>query len=213
MPIIQQLTAPNGTPIGYHRVTQIRVDYEANIASLTIRSHVNEQAAIDRLPHAWTDDYVVPIASLDGSLTLREDAEQAVIKIVELPFYGGAIVADLGGSLEAAKERAWADVKAARSVAEAGTVVFDGGGYQADIVRINGAVQLAVLAKASGAPFSETWTLTDNTTRELDADQVIGLGMALGQYVSNVFATGRALREQINAATTIEEVQAIRWSV
>jgi hypothetical protein len=211
MPITKQLTAPNGTPIGYHRVTHIHVDFGTGFARMTVRSHVNEQAAIDQLPHAWTDDYVVPTTSFDGALMLREDVEQAVVKLTDLPFYGGAVVADETGTLQAARERAWAAVKAARAVAEEGNFVFDGGSYQADKVRINGAVQLAVLAKASGSPFSEMWTLTDNTTRELDADQVIALGIALGQYVSDVFSTGRGLRAQINAAETIEEIQSIRW--
>lgn len=211
MPIIQQITAPNGTPISYHRVTHIQVDYDSDFARLTIRSHVNEQAAVDRLPHAWTEDYMVPIASLDGALTLREDAEQAVVKLADLPFFGGTVVGSHDGTLQAAKDRAWAAIKAARTAAEEGTFVFDGGVYQADVVRINGAVQLAVLAKARGTPFTETWTLEDNTTRMLNADEVIALGLALGQYVSDVFATGRALRDRINAATTIEEVQAIGW--
>jgi len=211
MPITKQLTALNGTPIGYHRVTHVHVDYETEFARLTIRSYVHEQNAIDRLPHAWTDEYTIPTASLEGALMQREDVEQALVGLTDLPLYGGAVITDQTGTLQAAKERAWTAVKAARSVAEEGNFVFEGGSYQADKVRINGAVQLAVLAKAGGVPFSETWTLADNTTRELDADQVITLGLALGQYVSDVFATGRALRDQINAAETIEEVQTIGW--
>lgn len=212
MPIIQNLTTPNGTTVSYHRITQVQIDYESDFAKLTIRSYVNEEAATNNLPHAWTDDYLIPTASIEGGITLREDVEQAVIRISTLPFYGGSIATDQSGTLEAAKDRAWTSIKAARAAAEEGNFTYDGGLYQADKVRINGAVQLAVLAKSSGAPFSETWTLVDNTTRTLSADQVIQLGIALGQYVSELYAKGRALRQQINEAGTVDAVQAINWN-
>lgn len=210
MTISKTFAAPNGAPIAFHRIGQACIDYETGFAKLTIRSYVSEQAIIDKV-HAWTDDYVVPAAGLGGDLARREDVEQALIALADLPFYGGAIVADLADTLDAARARAWAAIKAARSAAEEGSFTFDGGSYQADKVRINGAVQLAVLAKSSGAEFSETWTLTDNTTRTLSAAQVIALGTALGQYVSDLYATGRALRAQIEAAETIEAVRAVIW--
>lgn len=210
MTISRQLVAKNGTPIDFHRISQVVVNYETGFAVLTIRSYVTEQAIIDQV-HAWTEDYVVPAASLGGALALREDVERAVVTLADLPFYDGAIIADLAGTLQAARDRAWTAIKAARAAAEEGSFIFDGGSYQADKLRITGAVQLATLAKAAGQPFVETWTLTDNTTRELDADQVIALGMALGQYVSSLYATGRALRADIDAAETIDAVAAVRW--
>ena len=212
MPISISVLAANGTAVAFHRAAQLSVNLLSNTAMVMVNSYANEQAALDNLPIAWQWQIAIPVDSLAGDEpTLLGEVEVALIASAESPFAGGERVLDHSDTIDAARARAWASVKAARTAAEEGTFVFDGGVYQADVVRINGAVQLAVLAKARGTPFSETWTLEDNTTRTLDVDQVIALGLALGQYVSDVFAIGRALRDQINAATTIEEVQAIGW--
>jgi hypothetical protein len=212
MPIAKPVQAENGITINYHRPVHLAVDLVSNAAQVTVNSHATEQAALDGLPVAWQSRIVVPATLLAGDQpTLLAEVENALIALEGSTFFGGQLVADLCGSLDVAKARAWAAIKAMRAVAEEGNFIYDGGSYQADKVRINGAVQLAVLAKANGAAYEETWTLTDNTTRQLNADQVIALGVALGQFVSGIYATGRALRVTINEAETIEAVNAVRW--
>jgi hypothetical protein len=77
--------------------------------------------------------------------------------------------------------------------------------------RIQGAAQLATLAQATGQPFSIDWTLADNTQATLTATEMIGVGVALGQHVNGAHGIARALRAQIDAATTPEELEAIQW--
>ncbi len=212
MPIAKPVQAENGITINYHRPVHLAVDLVTNVAQVTVNSHATEQAALDGLPVAWQSRIVVPATLLAGDQpTLLAEVEAALVSLEGSPFFGGQLVVDASGSLEVAKARAWIAVKAKRAALEEGNFTYEGGSYQADKVRINGAVQLAALAKTSGGVFSETWTLTDNTTRQLDADQLIGLGLALGQFVSGLYAIGRALREQINQAETIEAVNAIGW--
>jgi hypothetical protein len=212
MPIKKAAQADNGITVNYHRPTGMSVNLVANLATVTVNSHASEQAALDGLPVAWQWRIDVPVGLLAGDEpTLLAEVELALIDLETSPFYGGERTTDRSETLEVAKDRAWTAVKAARALAEDGNFMYAGGSYQADKVRINGAVQLAVLAKSAGTPFSETWTLTDNTVRVLDADQVIALGLALGQYVSDLYATGRALRAQIDAAETVDQVNAIRW--
>jgi hypothetical protein len=67
------------------------------------------------------------------------------------------------------------------------------------------------LAKSAGRPYSIVWTLTDNSRRTLDGDQMTALGVAMGAYVDGIYATARALRDQVDAAATIEAVEAIAW--
>jgi hypothetical protein len=212
MPITKTVQADNGITINYHRAISIAVDLVANTALVTVNSHASEQASLDGLPIAWQWRVSVPVDRLAGDEpTLLDEVETALVSLEASPFNGGERVLDLSGTLEAAKERAWTRIKLARAAAEAKDVIYDGGAYQADKERISGATQLAWMAKQSGQEYSITWTLTDNTTRTLDADGMIGLGIALGMQVTQVYDTGRALREQITAATTIEEVEAIAW--
>jgi hypothetical protein len=115
--------------------------------------------------------------------------------------------------LNEAKEQKWATLKDARTAAESAPFICDGSVYQADKERISGAVQLALLAQLAGQPFTIDWTLSDNTVRTLDAAQMIAVGVAMGTSVSAIFGTARSLREQLDAATTIVEVDAIGWPV
>ena len=51
----------------------------------------------------------------------------------------------------------------------------------------------------------------NNGTRSLSADDMIAVGMALGAHINEQHVRARQLREQIEAATTPEQVQAVRW--
>ncbi|MTW11439.1 DUF4376 domain-containing protein [Pseudoduganella eburnea] len=217
MPVLKEIQAPNGVIVTYHILSNGSIDVQLGTIRLHVRSYPNEEACLQGKPHACAfSELSFPISAIalseEGLVAAFERAlvgqEGATTPNL---FYGGVLVADRSGTLQAAKDRAWSAIKAARAVAEQGNFTYDGGSYQADITRINGAVQLAVLAKANNVAHTETWTLTDNSTRQLDADQLIALGLALGQFISGVYAIGRALRVQINQAETIEAVNAIGW--
>jgi len=212
MPITKNVQADNGITINYHRAISLAVDLTANTALVTVNSHASEEAALDGLPIAWQWRVAVPVDQLAGDEpSLLGEVEKALVTLDASPFFEGERVVDASDTLEGAKERAWNRIKLARAVAEAKDVVYDGGAYQADKERISGATQLAWMAKQSGQAYSVTWTLTDNTTRTLDADGMVGLGVALGLQVTQAYDTGRSLRGQIAAATSIEEVEAIAW--
>lgn len=113
--------------------------------------------------------------------------------------------------LDAAKLQAWERIKTSRSQAEMSPFTHDGASYDASKEQISGAVQMALLAQLSGAPFSINWTLRDNTTKAHTAAEMIAVGVALGTHVAVVYDTGRILREQINAAVSNTELDAINW--
>jgi hypothetical protein len=113
--------------------------------------------------------------------------------------------------LPAAKAVQWALIKASRDAAENGTFVWNGHTLAADKERINGAATGAIVAQAAGATFSDVWTLADNTTIPVTAQDILSMGMALVQHVSACHARGRALRALIDNATTPEEVASITW--
>jgi hypothetical protein len=114
----------------------------------------------------------------------------------------------------AAKELAWQRIKQKRESAEFGSFVWSGHTFDADSEsqrRIQGAVQLASIAQVSGAQWSIVWTLADNSTIELTAAEMIGVGMALANSVASAHATARQLRAQIMQSQTLEDLDTVVW--
>lgn len=127
---------------------------------------------------------------------------------------GGAWVQHDARTLAEVREQRWAQIKAEREAREFGGMVWDGSPFDTDETsqrRIQGAVQMAVIAQAAQQPFSIGWTLADDTVRTLDGAQMIAVGMALAQHVGSLHETGRLLRQQIDGAATVADVMAVSW--
>jgi hypothetical protein len=206
--IQKPITTANG-PTAYHVLFKIESLRPFNLLTLTVDSYADEATFL--AGGGLMGRTLLSMPSPSGAGTIVDDVEAWLITEATSPYQGGQIVADKSDTLDAAKERAWVAIKSARSAAESGTFEFDGDIYDIDKLHVTGATLLASLAKSAGAPYSEGWTLADNSVRDLDADQVISLGIALGQRVSAIYDTARQLRTQIDAATTIEAVAAIVW--
>lgn len=114
-------------------------------------------------------------------------------------------------TLENEKLLHWENIKKLRSLSEVQPLLFDGNLYDADFVsqqRISGAVQLATLAPAE---WTIDWTLANNSTLTLTKVQVISLGIALAQRTNDIYAYSRVIRESIDAAESIEDLNEIAW--
>lgn len=112
------------------------------------------------------------------------------------------------------KETKWGMLKLDRDAAENAGFTWDGSTFDSDKTsqsRIQGASQLAILAVSSGSPFSIDWTLADNTVRTLSAQDMIAVGVAMGQHIQAQHAKGRQLRANLDAATTPQEIDSIQW--
>ncbi len=112
------------------------------------------------------------------------------------------------------KAERWEAMKRARAAMEFGPFTWDGSTFDGDSesqARIQGAAQLATLAQATGQPFAIDWTLADDSTRTLSALDMIAVGMAMGTQIATAHAIGRAVRQQINAATSAAQLEAITW--
>lgn len=112
--------------------------------------------------------------------------------------------------LEDVKADKWKQIKQARNIEEFGGFEWDGSRFDSNAIsqqRIAGAAQMAAINPA----FTVDWTLADNTVRELDAQEMISVGVALSGHVAAAHAKARDLRQQIEAAQTEEEVEAVVW--
>lgn len=116
-------------------------------------------------------------------------------------------------TLSSHKDAKWEAIKAARNAAEKSTFVWNGHIVDADMARLNGAATSVMIAQAQGYGYSDTWTLADNSTLPVSGADILEMGLALAAHVSACHARGRALRQQILACTTKEQVDAIEWSL
>ena len=115
-------------------------------------------------------------------------------------------------TIRPAKAAAWQRVKDSRDRKMRGTFTAAGRAYDCDREAIAMAASGAMLAKASlDLAWTKKWTLADNTSATLTADQVLVMVRACDDYISALFDTSRTLRAQISAAATTAEADTINW--
>jgi hypothetical protein len=79
------------------------------------------------------------------------------------------------------------------------------------VQRITVAVQAAQAAVGAGQPFAIDWTCQDNSVLSLDAFGMMGMPVALALYAKELHETARDRKDQIEAAASIEAVEAVEW--
>lgn len=137
----------------------------------------------------------------------------------------GTTIQDLGGgqykivelpkpSLVDLKLAKRAEINQARDNAEQGGFEYMGKIFDSDQVscqRISCAAQaMSVLTMSAETP-TITWTCQDNTTIDLSASELMGLVVALAQWSNSCHEKATALKAQIDACTSKEELDAITW--
>lgn len=104
--------------------------------------------------------------------------------------------------------------KELRDQEEYGGFEWGGSRFDSDPIsqsRISFAALGAMTALTAGTPFLQTWTLADNTTRELNALEMIEVAQALGAHIATAHAKGRIMREQLNNAVNLSQLDDISW--
>lgn len=117
-------------------------------------------------------------------------------------------------TLQEAKDARWSELLIERAAREFSTFTWDGSVFDCDAesqTRIIGSATLAIIASMTAQPFSIDWTLADDTVRTLSGPDMLNVGAALGAHVTAVHETSRALYDQIEAATTNAQVDAVVW--
>ena len=79
------------------------------------------------------------------------------------------------------------------------------------VLRITTAALSAQLALSQGQPFELVWTAKDNSVLVLDALQTVTMPLYLALHGKALHEKCKTLKDQVDAATTIEEVEAISW--
>ena len=211
MPILKPIPTPNGITAA-HRIVK------SELTGTTLRLQAHMYPSLEQSTDAhllWQEYPELPLAALDvqdpiGSL------ERALAAQPDGLFAGATYVADAAvDDIETARACKWADIKAERDRLECGGFDMPGiGRFDSDAdsrARIVGAVTAAKIAQDASQPFNVEWTLADNTTVMLDADQVISVGFAMLTHSTSTHEKGRNLRSAIVAAEDAESLDAITW--
>ena len=114
-------------------------------------------------------------------------------------------------TLEEVKAQKWGKIKQERDKTEQSGCPYMGGMLDSDslsVQRINTAVQAA---QVIGESFEVDWTMQDNTVIHMTYADVLGMPAALAVFSNELHMKARALREQINAAETAEDVAVVVW--
>ena len=113
--------------------------------------------------------------------------------------------------LEEIKAEKRAEINTARDAAEQGGFEYMGKSFDSDQVsaqRISMAAQAMAIAPEGT---TITWTCQDNTTIDLTAQELVGLVIALATWSNTCHEKATALKAQIEAAKTAEELEKITW--
>lgn len=78
---------------------------------------------------------------------------------------------------------------------------------------ITGAVVMATIALRSNLTFSQAWAMADNSKVVMTAPMMIQFGVEVGQFISTSFNHKSTLKEAVEAATTLQEINAINITV
>lgn len=113
-------------------------------------------------------------------------------------------------SLQDFKDAQWALIKQTREAEKYVPFTWDGSVFDGDQEAIDN-IRTALNAATVMPGATVDWTLHDNTVRTLTAEELQAAELTRAQRVGQIFDTARALRAQIDAAGSPEDVQAVVW--
>lgn len=117
-------------------------------------------------------------------------------------------------SIDIIKEEKWKQIKLSRSEALFAPLITPFGTFDATMTAqksITDAILLLQTLQQLGTPTTIDFTLADNTTTTLTTEQLVQVGILLGQRTQEIYSHGRILRNMIDMATTATEVENITW--
>lgn len=108
-----------------------------------------------------------------------------------------------------------AEINTARDNAEQGGFTYLGKMFDSDQVacqRMSMAAQAMQVAMMAEETPTITWTCQDNTTIDLTAQELMGLVVALAEWSNTCHQKATALKAQIEACESEEELEKIQWN-
>lgn len=116
------------------------------------------------------------------------------------------------------KEEKWEEIKKARNMQEQSGLPFKNSVLDYDLISVTRLTQARDGLKEaidknllSESDASVVWTMQDNSTMVLSYDDLKSIPLIAINFSNYLHEKARELREQISAATTVEEIYNLKW--
>lgn len=212
MPINKQFKSPSGASVAYHVARRIEAQLDDASQSLLIQvaswpSPQDFDATEGKSP-TWVDWYPVPASAVLAAADISASVEQALVAAGGA-FAGGA-VEPTRDDLPGARARRWANIKQTRDILDGAPITH--GAFQVDgDQQSRNDIMGAVMAMQLGGPTSRLWRCADNVMRELTLADLVAIGQAIAARRQALIETSDQLWQQLQAATTTAQVEAVVW--
>jgi hypothetical protein len=145
------------------------------------------------------------------------DRTKGIVRDRGVPLPVGAALTEPPLTIGELKDIKRAEINLARDSEEAAGFDYLGKRLDSDaqaIKRLYGAAMAAQAAIAGGMPagnFMVTWTCADGTTVDMTYAEAAAVPVTMAQVSGALHVKARTLKQQIDAATTEAQVEAITW--
>jgi hypothetical protein len=211
MAITKQLTNAQGVVYEHHKITSVIIDAQDS-AFATVLSWISKDRATDRP----VDRFSVQIHT---SITtgLVATAETLLVADPTCKLFGGTVTPDvILPDLDKAKAKKKAEIAAARSVAmyaDKTTSLGVFGSTESDNNKLSIAIQVTQIAAALGNPAECGYKTVDGTYSVYTLAQLEQIALEIAAQVLPLYERESSLVAQVDAATTVEEVESIHFGV
>ena len=213
MPITKQLTNAAGIVYEYHRVNSVIIDAQDNLFA-TVSSYISADRATDK--DRPVDRFSVQIHTPITS-GLVATAETLLVADANCKLFGGVVAPDvILSDLDAAKTKKKAEIASARSVemyADKTTSLGVFGSTESDNNKLSIAIQVTQLAAAAGQPAVCGYKDVSGVYSVYTLAQLEQIALEIAAQVLPLYERESSLVAQVDAATTVEEVESIHFGV
>jgi hypothetical protein len=209
MPITTNFTLESGLVVTYHRVVSVvtLMNQNAEMVIASVQSWLDKTRA-DNGEDGHFSSYHVAITPQPGMVA---KAEQALVADSTCPLFGGVVTPDvIVSDLDAAKAKKKAEIASARSVemyADKTTSLGTFGSTESDNNKLSIAIQIAQLSPEQECGYKDVngnWTI-------YTATQLAQIALEIAAQVLPLYSKESGLVAQVDAATTVAEVESINW--
>ena len=211
MAITKQITNAQGVVYDYHRVNSVIVDAQDNFFA-TVSSFISADRATDkdRPVDRFSIQIYTPITT-----GLVATAETLLVADANCKLFGGTVTPDIIlPDLDKAKAKKKAEIASARSVemyADKTTSLGVFGSTESDNNKLSIAIQVTQLAAAAGQPATCGYKDVNGVYSVYTLAQLEQIALEIAAQVLPLYEKESGLVTQVDAATTVEEVEAITW--
>lgn len=209
MYISAAIVTPNGAQATWHKIKKIEINEDSKDLHILLFSYASyEQLTNRESSPVWA--WPITITGYENSISSLSISE-LLTAYPSSPVYGGTVSPALS-PFEVKQAEYTAHAKRNRSLQEFGKFTYNNMVFDGDIDaqrRLSVLVSAAKSAVYAGHTFTKEFTLADNSVVQLTAEDFIGIEMAKIWQVDAAFQEYRVKKAAIEAATTIEELEAV----